>query len=292
MTFISYAQNFEDVMLWRALKHVERGFYIDVGAWSPDVDSVTRAFYEKGWNGINIEPNPKFNLELCEKRPRDINLKFAAGECEALLTMNFLDSPGLSTLDDEIAKKHEAAGRSATRRQVEVKTLAAIWQAHVPPGQAVHFLKVDVEGFEEAVLKGNDWQTNRPWVIVVEATLPMSQVECYQAWEPILLNARYQLAYADGLNRFYVAKEHAELLPAFQYPPNFFDDFKIVAHQRAEARAAQAEAGAAQAEARVAQAEARVAQAEAYIRELLSSNSWRVTKPLREFIELLRHVWK
>ncbi len=64
MTFISYAQNFEDVMLWRALKHVERGFYIDVGAFSPDLDSVTRAFSERGWRGINIEPNPHYLAQL------------------------------------------------------------------------------------------------------------------------------------------------------------------------------------------------------------------------------------
>ena len=49
---ISYAQNFEDVMLWRALKHVERGFYIDIGAQDPVVDSVSLAFYEQGWRGV------------------------------------------------------------------------------------------------------------------------------------------------------------------------------------------------------------------------------------------------
>ena len=57
MRFVSYAQNFEDVMLWRALKHISNGFYIDVGAWSPDIDSVTRIFYEHGWRGVNVEPN-------------------------------------------------------------------------------------------------------------------------------------------------------------------------------------------------------------------------------------------
>ena len=41
MTFISYAQNYEDVILWRALRDVERGFYVDVGAADPQVDSVT-----------------------------------------------------------------------------------------------------------------------------------------------------------------------------------------------------------------------------------------------------------
>ena len=44
MTFISYAQNFEDVLLWRALGTVERGFFIDVGAQHPDQDTVTPAF--------------------------------------------------------------------------------------------------------------------------------------------------------------------------------------------------------------------------------------------------------
>ena len=54
--FISYAQNFEDVILWRALKHVENGFYIDIGAQDPVIDSVSRGFYEKGWRGLHVEP--------------------------------------------------------------------------------------------------------------------------------------------------------------------------------------------------------------------------------------------
>ena len=56
MTFISYAQNFEDVILRRALKDIEKGFYVDVGAHDPVIDSVTKAFYDLGWRGINIEP--------------------------------------------------------------------------------------------------------------------------------------------------------------------------------------------------------------------------------------------
>ena len=44
MTFLSYAQNFEDVLLWRALHDVERGRYIDIGAQDPEFDSVSFAF--------------------------------------------------------------------------------------------------------------------------------------------------------------------------------------------------------------------------------------------------------
>jgi len=50
MTFVSYAQNFEDVLLWRALHDVEHGRYLDVGAHDPVIDSVSLAFYEAGWS--------------------------------------------------------------------------------------------------------------------------------------------------------------------------------------------------------------------------------------------------
>ena len=70
MTFVSYAQNFEDVLLWRALHSVERGFYIDAGAWHPDTDSVTRAFHDRGWHGINVEPSAEGFQRLEAARPR------------------------------------------------------------------------------------------------------------------------------------------------------------------------------------------------------------------------------
>ena len=278
MTFISYAQNFEDVMLRRALRHVENGFYIDVGAWSPDTDSVTRAFYERGWSGINVEPNPEFHAQLQERRARDRNLCLAVGDREGSLTMNFLGNPGLSTLDDAIAAKHQLAGWSLKRQQVQVSTLAVLWQQHVAAGQDVHFLKVDVEGFEDVVLRGNDWQKGRPWIVVVEATLPMSRVESHATWEPLLFDAGYLFAYADGLNRFYVAQERSELLNAFKYPPNVFDDFTSIRIQQAEARAETAEA--------------RAETAEAQVAHILNSKTWQLTAPLRWSIRQFRTLQK
>ena len=73
MTFVSYAQNFEDVMLWRALKHVEFGFYVDVGANDPEVDSVTKLFYDNGWRGVNVEPVTQWYEKLHRERSRDVN---------------------------------------------------------------------------------------------------------------------------------------------------------------------------------------------------------------------------
>lgn len=309
MSFISYAQNYEDVMLWRALKQVQGGFYIDVGAAWPVEHSVTKAFYDRGWRGINIEPNPQLNQQLQNERRRDISLRVAVSDHEGVLPMSFVYDTGLSTLDEAIAEQHQSSGWEADRQDVRVTTLAAIWQQHVPPEQSVHFLKVDVEGFEESALRGNDWTRNRPWIVVVEATLPMSQVESHEAWEPILRDANYKLVYVDGLNRYYLAAEHTELMSAFQYPPNVFDGFVLSSQVQAEARAnsaeaaaeqaqfrsSEAEAATLQAQARSSEAEARAASAETAAQQaqaaahnawlqyqaVIHSTSWRLTKPLR-----------
>jgi len=95
---LSYAQNLEDIILWRVFSDVECGVYIDVGANSPEVDSVTKLFYNAGWRGVNIEPVPSSYEELSEHRPGDINIgKCATSEDGQKLTILKVESTGLST---------------------------------------------------------------------------------------------------------------------------------------------------------------------------------------------------
>ncbi|MCP1831710.1 FkbM family methyltransferase [Bradyrhizobium sp. USDA 4532] len=239
MPFISYSQNLEDVMLWRSLQHVDRGFYIDVGAWDPREDSVTLAFYERGWRGINIEPDTEKRDALVAARPEDLTLGVAISDQPGEHVFYYVPETGLSTLDAEIAKRHQAAGRQIQERTVTVMTLREVCAMHAP--QEIHFLKIDVEGLEAAVLASADFARFRPWLVVVEATEPNSPEPTDVTWESALLNVGYGLVYFDGLNRFYAADERAsELAPAFSRPPNVFDDYvsaagirKAIATQRA-----------------------------------------------------------
>lgn len=294
MTFVSYAQNYEDVMLWRVLKHIEKGFYIDVGANDPNIESVTKALYMRGWRGINVEPLPSHYEDLVVARPRDINIWAAAGASEGVIDLWECQVRGWATASQDVAKRHEAAGHPGTLHKVPLTTLRAICEKFSV--NEIHFLKIDVEGFEEVVIKGMDFRRFRPWLMVVEATVPNSQNENYHSWEFNILENGYKFAYCDGLNRFYVADEHAdELLSGLKYPPNVFVDFKLANQLEAEARAQQAEAKVQQAEAKVQQAEAKAQQAEAkaqqaesigqhYVATLnavYASKSWRWTAPLR-----------
>ncbi|HEY1459959.1 MAG TPA: FkbM family methyltransferase [Casimicrobiaceae bacterium] len=244
MSFISYAQNYEDVVLWRVLKDVPRGFYIDVGAQDPDVDSVTRAFYDRGWSGINVEPVQKYYEMLCRARPRDINLNVLAGAHDAEREFYEIAETGLSTVDSSIAEIHQAAGRHAVLRRVPQRPLSAIWQERVTGD--VQFLKIDAEGAEREVLEGAALDRHRPWIVLVEAVAPLSQAAAHDAWEQCLAGADYVFAYFDGLNRFYVAREKSDLMPRLAVPPNFFDDFVRVRESTAIQDAADLRSKAAQ----------------------------------------------
>lgn len=222
---ISYAQNFEDVILHRALMDVEAGFYVDVGANDPDVDSVTRFFYENGWSGINIEPVGHWHNKLSLRRTRDINLALAAGPEPGTLTFYEVVGTGLSTMDSALARYYqEDGGHEVIVQEVAISPLNAVCAEHRKG--PIHFLKIDVEGFEGQVLKGLDLSVIRPWIILIEAVNPITrEMDC--PWDDSLLHAGYSAVYFDGLNRYYLAEEQTERKRHFSVPPNVFDRFML-----------------------------------------------------------------
>lgn len=265
MTIISYAQNYEDIMLWRALGHIRSGFYIDVGANDPDIESVTRLFYDKGWSGINIEPLNHHHEQLTQKRPRDINIKAAIGNTAGTIEIWEPDVRGWATASKDVMLQHQKNGVSGQLYTVPQQTLAALCHQYV--SSDIHFLKIDVEGLEKAVLEGADFKYFRPWVLVIEATQPNSTCENYREWEAIVTEAKYQLAYCDGLNRFYIAEERHELSGALRYPPNVFDDFKSIHLLQTEARLQETHKA--------------LCESQSILHAMENSRSWRVTAPLR-----------
>jgi FkbM family methyltransferase len=224
MTMISYAQNGEDVMLMRALGDVAGGFYIDVGAADPTIVSVTRAFYERGWHGVNVEPTVEHHRRLGEARQRDVNLSQPVSDHVAEELFYFCEHPDLSTLIGDVAAAAASGGQKSESRVLQTTTLAEICRRFAPP--VIHFLKIDVEGAEERVLRGADFRNYRPWIVVVEATHPNTQIFSHATWEPILMDSKYRFVWFDGLNRFYLAEEKLDTLQHhFDAPINVFDDF-------------------------------------------------------------------
>jgi hypothetical protein len=57
----SFHGEYEDYVLSSVLDGVASGTYIDVGANHPIENSVTALFYERGWQGIVVEPQPELH---------------------------------------------------------------------------------------------------------------------------------------------------------------------------------------------------------------------------------------
>jgi FkbM family methyltransferase len=218
-----------------------------VGAADPVNHSVTKHFYDCGWRGINVDPSPGWFELLCQHRPDEINLHAGAGRSEGVLTLyeGPPGHPGGATFSERQAKAYEAElGRPLDTVEVPITTLARICADHVGD-RTIDFLKVDAEGFEREVLEGADWERWRPRVVVVEATEPNRPVPNHQAWEDVLITARYRFVLFDGLNRFYVREEEPALVEPLSAPANVFDDYVPYEHvravQAAEERAAVAD---------------------------------------------------
>lgn len=195
----SSSQYYEDIFLDAIFRGKRDGFYVDIGANDPDELSNTKRFYDRGWRGVNVEPNRLLHAKFEASRPEDRNVNAGIGPIDGELTFYELDPHTLSTFDKgeiaESAKRHGA--RVVAERKVPVMTLNALFDRHVGD-RAVDFLSVDTEGYEYEVLSGNDWERNRPAIVVVEVDRDREK-----RVHGLLSGASYELIHFNGLNGIY-----------------------------------------------------------------------------------------
>ena len=217
---LSYAQNMEDMHLEQVFAGEPKGFYIDVGGGHPVADNVSFRSYLAGWHGLVIEPQAALHRLYGRIRPRDIALDVLVGREAGQASFHAVDKlHGFSTMVEAHARGASSFGASYATETREMTTLAALGKAHAPA--VIDWLKVDVEGAEIDVLAGNDWARFRPRVVLIEAIAPGTMEPSHEVWEPILIGAGYQLAFFDGLNRWYVADEASAL--ASRFPAAYLD---------------------------------------------------------------------
>ncbi|MDQ5972720.1 MAG: FkbM family methyltransferase [Patescibacteria group bacterium] len=217
----TYAQYNEDIILAALLHDVKKGFYVDVGANYPVIDSVTKHFYEKGWRGVNIEPIKNLYQQLADDRPNDINLQCGIGSKAGTVTFReYPKRPGHSTFQPSQKAAHSEAYKDY---DVPVVTLKEVFEEHCP--KKVHFVKIDVEGYEYQAVAGNDWGKYRPEVICIEAN------HVSEDWKAILTKHGYKLFIQDGINEYYVAEESWSRTEGFDERVVLLDYHALKQHQ-------------------------------------------------------------
>lgn len=224
----SYSQENEDIILYNLLKGVDNIRWIDIGANDPINLSVTKFFSLRGGSGINIEPQIQYVRRLKRDRPRDINLAVGVSNKEDKLKM-YGRGVGAS-LDTSL----ETIKMWGACYEISVVTLKSICEKYVPIGQEIHFLKIDVEGWEKECLEGADFTRWRPWIICVEAEEPGTNEPRWKEWEGILLNYGYFFVGSSLPNRYYVSKEHSDIKDNFIDSDEIKKSYEVIQYKYSE----------------------------------------------------------
>lgn len=192
-----YSQYGEDIVLDRLLKSPGEGFYVDIGANDPVKFSNTLRFYNRGWRGVNIEPNPKKYNDICLARPADVNLNVGVGVDAGVLPFYIIDPDTLSTFDRRVADTALSEGFRLSRTiDIQVVCLEKVLAEHGNGGR-IDFMSIDVEGAEIQVLRSNDWRRYRPRLILIEVNRAEIEIEGF------LSEIDYIDIYSNGTNKIY-----------------------------------------------------------------------------------------
>lgn len=151
------------------------GYAIDVGANDGIFLSNTDILEQRGWQVLCVEGNPLYAPALWRNRKQ--TLSCAVGAVAGRLPFYVYE-----TSNNEFAAKSgldpKAGDKAIMVIPVAVETLDAILGSWKPP--QLDLLTIDVEGGEEAVLKGFDIAKWKPKVICIE------DIQCSQHFRAIL----------------------------------------------------------------------------------------------------------
>lgn len=156
-----FSQGDEDRFMAAVLSRIETtNFYVDIGASDPTHYSNTYHFYQRGWHGLCVDPEPRSKPQFAKVRPRDRFEAVACADFDGSADFYF----GHHSVHNSLIRSDE---RHRGHRQVPVRRLAGLLDEMDAP-KVFDILSIDAEGAEQAVLKGLDLSRYRPRLICCE----------------------------------------------------------------------------------------------------------------------------
>lgn len=214
---ISFSQSGEDLICSSWLQN-NRGFYVDVGCNHPIRLNNTFHFYQRGWSGINIDPDPSAILLHKKVRPLDLNLNLGISNVRQTAQFYIFKPSTLSTFSKKSKDRFIKAGYHIVEtKPIACLTLSEVWAKFVK-GKQVDILNIDVEGQDEMVIEGNDWNKYRPRFVIVETVQHKPIVKAAKRLDDFFKNYRYHKFADTFINSIYASREFIQ-----EHNINFLD---------------------------------------------------------------------
>jgi FkbM family methyltransferase len=149
------------------------GTFVEVGANDGKTGSFTYNLASIGWNGLNFEPVPRLYSQCCLNHQHHKNVKnfqIALGETSGETTI--VDADTLSTIDTDMIEAYSNISQfssyfnNSTSYKIKLEKLDTILEQNNITN--IDMLVLDVEGYEENVLKGFTISKYNPDIFIIE----------------------------------------------------------------------------------------------------------------------------
>lgn len=189
-----FSQNDEQDYILEYFKNNNNGKYLEIGSFHPTKFSNTRALYEKGWNGVLVEPSPNCMKRLEEayiNDPRITLVQAAITDYDGSIKFHNAEGDAISTTDISHKDKWER-GNGVRYTEISVKAISmeTFLKEH---GDNTDFINIDVEGTNWQLFNLiPDWFFNRLTMICIEHDgkhVEMEQKLSSLGFKNILFNA-------------------------------------------------------------------------------------------------------
>lgn len=209
------ADNVQDTFIARNffakyIQNNKRGFYVDSGTNHYKDDSTSWIFDKcLGWKGVCIEPNPQYHADIRAHRSCTL-APYCISETSTVVDFVFAGGTG-----------HVSGGRKLTEK-VQCHPLEYILKEVSAP-LTVDFWSLDVEGHEQPVLRGVNWDSVSVKVLLIEDFWNSNRQLDY-----LLSGMRFVKAHQMAIDSAYVSLTALDLLPpSFVYPEGFHETWKF-----------------------------------------------------------------
>jgi FkbM family methyltransferase len=150
------------------------GTFVEVGANDGKTGSFTYNLAALGWNGLNFEPVPRLYEKCCMNHINHPNVKsFQIGIGESSCETTIIDADTLSTIDTDTMKTYTQTPQFASYftnnnqyHTIKIEKLDTMLEQNNITN--IDLLVLDVEGYEEHVLKGFTIEKYLPKIFIIE----------------------------------------------------------------------------------------------------------------------------
>jgi len=190
----SLPQHEEERLVREFFGGASTGFFVEVGANHPTINSQTWHLEQAGWTGVLVEPQPDLAAFLITARTAQVFAVACSSPEKAGDTLPLHVAGPMSALD---RGKMAAGAQTQYTLMVPVRTLDDILEEADAP-TPIDFLSIDVEGHEVEVLRGFDFVHWQPRLILLEDHVRNLKAHRF------LKRAGYRLIRRAGFNGWYV----------------------------------------------------------------------------------------